>query len=37
MARRASGSEKDGVSCCEQKIMDAFYKLGKASAADIRK
>jgi predicted transcriptional regulator len=37
MARRTTDKkESDGFSRREREIMDALYKLGKASAADIR-
>lgn len=38
MARRAASDsdKKDGFSRREREIMDALYKLGKASAADVR-
>ena len=37
MARRTTDNDKkDGFSRREREIMDALYKLGKASAADIR-
>jgi predicted transcriptional regulator len=36
MDRIADKSPKDGFSRREREIMDALYKLGKASAADIR-
>ena len=38
MARQAASDsdKKDGFSRREREIMDALYKLGKASAADIR-